>query len=96
MRVLVPFVQTSAARVPKPVSVLVPAAQTLAGIEVIDEAIEVSEAPNDEEAAVTTVFVLVLTTAARDVDALKTAASVLLLTAAVPVVMADASEDVAV
>ncbi len=95
MSVLVPLVQTSAASVPKPVRVRVPAAQTLAGIEVIDEAIEVREAPKDEEAAVTIVLVLVLTTAASEVEALRTAALVLLFTLAVPAVIADASEEVA-
>lgn len=53
VRVLVPFVHTSAASVPKPVRVRVPAAQTLAGIEVIEDAIDESERPREVEAVST-------------------------------------------
>ena len=72
VRVLVPFVHTSAARVPNVVSERVPAAQTFAGIEVMDEAIEVSEKPSDVEAVRTALFVFALTTAASDVEAVVT------------------------
>jgi len=96
VRVLVPLVQTSEASVPKPVRVREPAAQTLAGIEEIEEAIPAIELPRDEEAVVTTVFVFVLITAASEEDAVSTVASVLLFTLAVPAEIAEAREEVAV
>ena len=74
--VLVPFVQTSAASVPKAVSVLVPAAHTFVGIDAIDEMMDAIEVPRDErdepsdvEAVRTVALVLAFTTAASEVDA---------------------------
>ena len=76
MSVLVPLVQTSAASVPKAVSVLVPAAQTFVGIDAIDEMMDAIEVPRDErdepsdvEAVRTVAFVFAFTTAASEVDA---------------------------
>jgi hypothetical protein len=72
VRVRVPFVQTSATSVPNPVSVRVPDAQTFAGIDAIEERIDVSEAPSDEEALVTIVLVFALMFEASEVDAVST------------------------
>ncbi len=88
MRVRVPLVHTSAASVPKPVRVRVPAAQTLAGIEVMEEAIEVRDDPRDDEA----VLVFALTSATTEEEAVATTVLVLLFTLAVPAVTAAASE----
>jgi len=80
VRVRVVLVQTSAASVPKVVRERVPEAQTFAGIDVIEDAMEVRDAPIEVEA----VLVLALTTAAIEVEAVL----VLALTAAVPALIA--------
>ncbi len=72
MSVLVPFVQTSAANVPKPVRVRVPAAQTLAGMEVMEDAIEVRDDPRDDDA----VLVFALTRPTIEDDAIARTVSV--------------------
>ncbi len=87
VRVRVPLVQTSAASVPKLESVLVPAAQTLVGIDVMDAAIEVSDAPMDDDAVVTTLVVLAFTTAAIEDDAVSVCAFTAVVTAAVCVLV---------
>ncbi len=96
VRVLVPFVHTSAASVPKPVRVRVPAAHTLAGIDAIDEVIDENCAPNDDDAARTTAFVLVLILDASEVEAASTSASVLALIAVSLLLMAAPSDELAV
>ena len=69
VRVRVPFVHTSAASDPKVVSERVPLAQTFAGMEVIDVAMDESVVPREVEAVNTVALVFALTTAARDDDA---------------------------
>jgi hypothetical protein len=71
--VRVPLDQTSAARVPNAVSVRVLSDQTLVGIEAIEDVMVASVvemlvrfAPSEEDAAVTTVLVFPLTTAATE------------------------------
>ena len=91
-----PFVHTSAASVPNPVNVLVPAAQTFAGIEVIDDAIDVSERPSEVDAVRTWALVFVLMFEASEVEAARTVASVLALIAVWLLVIALPSDDVAV
>ncbi len=77
--VLVPELHTSEARVPKLESVLVPAAQTLVGIDVMDDAIEARDEPIEDDA----VLVLALTSATTEDDAFPTIVLVLLFTAEV-------------
>ena len=96
VRVRVPFVHTSAARVPKRVSVRVPAAHTLAGIDAIDEVIEENCAPNDDDAARTVALVFVLILDASEVEAASTSASVFALIAVSLLVMAAPSDELAV
>ena len=96
MSVLVPFVHTSAASVPKPVRVREPAAHTLAGIEVIDEAIDESVEPSEVEAVSTVASVFAFMTAASDEDAIPTRVSVFALIAVWLLVMAEPRDEVAV
>jgi hypothetical protein len=85
--VRVPFTHTSAARVPKVVSERLPDAQTAAGIAVMEDAIDVSDAPSELEAMSVCAFTFVvtpavavlvfpLTTAATEVEALCTSVRV--------------------
>jgi hypothetical protein len=76
VRVRVPFVQTSAANVPKVVRLRVPLAHTLAGMDVIEVATDaiaelrlVIPVPSELEAVRTLVLVFALTTAASEVVA---------------------------
>ena len=78
------------------VSVVVATFQTFAGSDVMDDAIEESETPSDVDAVNTCAFVLAFTTAAKDVVAMAMLLSVLALTAAVPAVTAEPSEEEAV
>jgi hypothetical protein len=79
----VPFVQTSAANVPKVVRLRVPEAHTFPGIEAIELAtdaiepeIDVSVVPRDDDAVNTVAFVFAFTTAASELVAVRSAASV--------------------
>ncbi len=96
VRVRVPFVQTSAASVPKPVRVRVPAAHTLAGMEVIEEAIEERVEPSEVEAVSTVAFVFAFTTAASELVAIPTRVSVFALIAVWLFEMAEPRDEVAV
>ncbi len=87
--VRVALFQTSAARVPNELSVRVPLAQTLAGTAAIWAASEV-------EAVSTAAPVLAFTRPTIDDDAIATTVLVVLFTLAVPAVMAEPSEEVAV
>jgi hypothetical protein len=69
---------------------------TDAGSEVIEAAIEVSEAPSELEAVFTMVFVFPLTTAAIELEAVPSAVSVWPFTLAVPALTAAPSDDDAV
>lgn len=72
VRVRVPFVHTSAAKVPKPVSVRLPAAQTLEGMSAIEAVMLESVDPSEVDAVSTAAFVFALMTAAREEDAVCT------------------------
>lgn len=96
VRVRVPLVQTSAASVPNPVSVRLPAAHTFAGMEVMDDVIEVNVAPSEVEAVSTCAFVLALILEASELEAVNRDAFVFAFTLAVSAVIAEPKDEEAV
>ena len=93
VRVRVELSHTSAARVPKPVSVREPLAHTRAGTERMYEASEVealfTTEPMEVEAARTALFVLLFMTAPSEEEAVRTAEFVLVFTAEVTPAVAE-------
>lgn len=94
--VLVPFVHTSAASVPKVVSERVPDAHTAAGIPVTEVASTDRVEPSDVEAVSTCRLVFAFITVASDVEAVPTMELVFAFTAVWLALIAELSDELAV